>query len=329
MFGAACRMCRCCAAVVRGYGPCFQGGVLSKFVSTTNVQRYNSYSEWVESFCTCFSRFFTWWPCRGRVIGVALACGRRGVRRRFEGVGTAKVIHEVSSLNEIIVPGRVQGALQVGRKAPLRVFASERKRVVLGGCSPVKRLGAFTTRCTRTLMRAAKLATYVASHSRIITTYNDKDQRLRKGRVDSSLSTIVTNEGNEVIDRSDERGVSIVSSTVSSFYRGVVRPVLYTDSTVKTIVLLAGDRGATLKSARHTLVHATTNFLNERVRRWGYVEYARGYIRVGVWASSTSTEDYESKEIQAPKEGTIMFFRDRVYSDRPKDREFNRVTSIP
>lgn len=233
--------------------------------------------DWVTFFMGARVCVLPIFPRGGRAARSVRArkCGSDGLqwgrgRRRRGYVGTAKVIQHVSSLKHIIVPGRVEGALQVGRKAPLRVFASQRKRVVLGGCSPVKRLGIFTGRCTRTLTRSDKVMTYVASRSRMITTTKRKDERCVKGPVDGTLRSTVAREDSIFTGKGSENEVPIARRRERPLCSRVVRPVVDTKSAMNSILLLKGGRESIVNRSRGVLVEATDKFLKERVRRWGW-----------------------------------------------------------
>lgn len=188
-------------------------------------------------------------------------------RRRVCRVGTAKVIHEVSSLKEVIIPGRVHEALHVQRKSPLRVFADQRNRVVLGGCSPIKRLNRFTQDCTRTLTRAARTLIYVASQRCIVTTTKAKGGRIRKRRLDRRVRRVVRGH-DAIIGAKRRRTYSVAGGAVSALPGKVIlSDVLYGKSYRNTIVLTSGDKRGRALKLLGTLSTATTGFLKGGVRR--------------------------------------------------------------
>lgn len=175
------------------------------------------------------------------------------------------MIHQVSSLNHMIVPGRVHEALHVHRKSPLRVFMSHSKRIVLGGCSPVDRLDSFTGRCTRTLCSDLKGPILVYSESACVTITKNSGGSCLGGGVDSLIRGAVRRHDSILIGRSNS--VSLMSKGARSSSTCAVNPVVTGNSPVKTIVVFTGR--SSLNSIRRGTIRATTNFLTERVRSWG------------------------------------------------------------
>lgn len=151
-----------------------------------------------------------------------VAARRKGVRGKGSNarVGTAKVIHHVSRLNQIIVPGRVHHARHVHHNSPLRVFAANSNRIVFGGCSPIKRLRKITIRCTRILDQDFTLATFITSHSHVLTTTKSKEHSLTSHDIDRPLRGIVRSHG-PCLDRNSPRHILLP-------YRNSLQPLLYT-----------------------------------------------------------------------------------------------------
>lgn len=173
------------------------------------------------------------------------------------------MIHQVSSLNEVIVPGRVHHSFHVHRNSPLRVFASTRNRIVFGGCSPVKRLSGFTKRCTRILRGGNNLPVTVVSGSRIVTTSNVDGERILRHQVAGGLRRLVRGESIRVAAHSIPPVGTVRKLRHGT---GIICPVICNNSISKTITLVRNSRGRVPARARVGLIRITTTFLNGRVR---------------------------------------------------------------
>lgn len=187
------------------------------------------------------------------------------------------MIQEVSSLKEVMVPGRVEEALQVHRNSPLRVFASERKGIVLGGCSPVNRLKSLTKVCTSDLSGALNYAIYVASASRIVTTTKGKGGRLRRVLLDTRLARIFRREG-AILGGDNSTRFMTVAGSEDRCDRRVVDIVLDRNSVTNKIVFLRGGRGGRFKRVRGGFTSNITSLLKERLD-WGHRVFLRKYVR--------------------------------------------------
>lgn len=194
-----------------------------------------------------------------------MSSGKRGYPGKIFGVGTAKVIEEVSSLNEIIVPGRVEQALHVHRKSPLRVCATASNRIVFGGCSPIKRLTRFTSRCTSILTGVDSVPAVVASHSRMVTTTKISGHRFLRHEMAAMLRKCVRGHGACSTARRALNSVRPVRNVRRC--TSMVCPVVTTKSISNTMIVLANRRAGVPAGTRVGLTRATTTFLNGRVRR--------------------------------------------------------------
>lgn len=83
-----------------------------------------------------------------------------GSGKRRGAVGDAKVIHNISNLNHVILPGRLHADVGLSGSTGLRVFIRN-SRVVLGGCHPANdysfynRISSGTVRCTNCYVYAS------------------------------------------------------------------------------------------------------------------------------------------------------------------------------
>lgn len=212
-------------------------------------------------------RLGRWFPSYFREVAVLHEGLRTGPRRKGRKglVGTANVIHHVSRLKQIIVPGRVHHARHVHEKSPLRVFAAKSNRIVFGGCSPVKRLDKIATRCISILDGYFTLATFISSQSHVLTTSNTNEQSLTSHDIDRPLRGLVSDHG-PCRDSNDPRGTLLP-------YRNSPQTLLYTIPVVTTksiandINLLARSHATRPSTTRLGTIGITTTFLTGRVRR--------------------------------------------------------------